>query len=106
MAYQNVGKPRFFIDNYQYLRNLGLDPEEYMVDYNKSKNIINMLQNYMKIMKKRREIIDSSIEGISLIYNMSSLELTPQHLIFTVVPVSSITSITQYSLLFFVFFLY
>ena len=34
MAYQNVGKPRFFIDNYQYLRNLGLDPEEYMVDSN------------------------------------------------------------------------
>lgn len=49
--------------------------EEYMVDYNKSKNIINMLQNYMKMMKKRREIIDSSIEGISLIYNMSNFTI-------------------------------
>ena len=30
MGYQNVGKPRFFIDNYQYLRTMGLDPEAYM----------------------------------------------------------------------------
>ena len=30
MAYQNVGTPRFFIDNYQYLRAIGLDPEVYM----------------------------------------------------------------------------
>ena len=29
MAYQNVGTPRFFIDNYMYLRALGLDPQEY-----------------------------------------------------------------------------
>ena len=29
MAYQNTGaSPRFFIDNYQYLRAMGLDPEE------------------------------------------------------------------------------
>ena len=32
MAYQNVGTPRFFIDNYQYLRAIGLDPEAYMED--------------------------------------------------------------------------
>ena len=31
MAYQNIGSsPRFFIDNYQYLRAMGLDPEEYI----------------------------------------------------------------------------
>ena len=30
MAYQNVGKPRFFIDNYQYLRALGLNPTDYI----------------------------------------------------------------------------
>ena len=30
MAYQNVGTPRFFIDNYMYLRALGLDPETYI----------------------------------------------------------------------------
>ena len=30
MAYQNVGTPRFFIDNYMYLRALGLDPESYI----------------------------------------------------------------------------
>ena len=30
MAYQNVGTPRFFIDNYIYLRALGLDPQEYI----------------------------------------------------------------------------
>ena len=30
MAYQNVGTPRFFIDNYIYLRALGLDPESYI----------------------------------------------------------------------------
>ena len=30
MAYQNVGTPRFFIDNYMYLRALGLDPEAYI----------------------------------------------------------------------------
>ena len=30
MAYQNVGTPRFFIDNYMYLRALGLDTEEYI----------------------------------------------------------------------------
>ena len=31
MAYQNVGgSPRFFIDNYQYLRAMGLNPEEYI----------------------------------------------------------------------------
>ena len=30
MAYQNVGRPRFFIDNYQYLRALGLDPLSYL----------------------------------------------------------------------------
>ena len=30
MAYQNVGTPRFFIDNYMYLRALGLDPQEYI----------------------------------------------------------------------------
>ena len=29
MAYQNVGKPRFFIDNYQYLRALGLVGDDY-----------------------------------------------------------------------------
>ena len=32
MSYQNVGKPRFFIDNYQYLRAMGLDPESYIGD--------------------------------------------------------------------------
>ena len=32
MAYQNVGTPRFFIDNYQYLRMLGLSPNEYIGD--------------------------------------------------------------------------
>ena len=31
MAYQNIGSsPRFFIDNYQYLRAMGLDPVEYI----------------------------------------------------------------------------
>tara|TARA_R100000278_G_scaffold74800_1_gene58475 strand:- start:119 stop:1243 length:1125 start_codon:yes stop_codon:yes gene_type:complete len=30
MAYQNVGTPRFFIDNYMYLRALGLDTESYI----------------------------------------------------------------------------
>ena len=30
MAYQNIGTPRFFIDNYMYLRALGLDTEEYI----------------------------------------------------------------------------
>ena len=30
MAYQNVGRPRFFIDNYMYLRALGLDTESYI----------------------------------------------------------------------------
>ena len=31
MAYQNTGaSPRFFIDNYQYLRAMGLDPEAYI----------------------------------------------------------------------------
>ncbi len=30
MAYQNVGTPRFFIDNYMYLRALGLDPQAYI----------------------------------------------------------------------------
>ena len=30
MAYQNVGTPRFFIDNYMYLRAIGLDPESYI----------------------------------------------------------------------------
>ena len=30
MAYQNVGTPRFFIDNYMYLRALGLDPQTYI----------------------------------------------------------------------------
>ena len=30
MAYQNIGTPRFFIDNYMYLRALGLDPQEYI----------------------------------------------------------------------------
>ena len=30
MAYQNVGRPRFFIDNYIYLRALGLEPESYI----------------------------------------------------------------------------
>mgnify|MGYP003132077269 CR=1 FL=1 len=29
MAYQNVGRPRFFIDNYQYLRAIGLDTKRY-----------------------------------------------------------------------------
>ena len=29
MAYQNVGRPRFFIDNYQYLRAIGLDTRKY-----------------------------------------------------------------------------
>ena len=29
MAYQNVGTPRFFIDNYSYLKAIGLDPKEY-----------------------------------------------------------------------------
>jgi len=29
MAYQNIGTPRFFIDNYQYLRAMGLDPSNY-----------------------------------------------------------------------------
>ena len=32
MAYQNVGKPRFFIDNYQYLRAMGLDPTSYIAE--------------------------------------------------------------------------
>ena len=30
MAYQNVGTPRFFIDNYQYLRAIGLDTQAYI----------------------------------------------------------------------------
>ena len=30
MAYQNVGTPRFFIDNYMYLRAIGLDPQAYI----------------------------------------------------------------------------
>ena len=30
MAYQNVGTPRFFIDNYQYLKAIGLNFEEYL----------------------------------------------------------------------------
>ena len=30
MAYQNVGRPRFFIDNYQYLKAIGLDFQEYL----------------------------------------------------------------------------
>ena len=30
MAYQNIGTPRFFIDNYMYLRALGLDPQSYI----------------------------------------------------------------------------
>ena len=30
MAYQNVGRPRFFIDNYQYLRAIGLDTRKYI----------------------------------------------------------------------------
>ena len=29
MAYQNVGRPRFFIDNYQYLKAIGLDTRKY-----------------------------------------------------------------------------
>ena len=32
MAYQNVGTPRFFIDNYQYLRAMGLDPLQYYLN--------------------------------------------------------------------------
>ena len=39
MAYQNVGTPRFFIDNYKYLRAIGLNPEEYINEtssYNQS----------------------------------------------------------------------
>ena len=40
MAYQNIGSsPRFFIDNYQYLRAMGLDPEEYI---NKTEELNNM----------------------------------------------------------------
>tara|TARA_R100001086_G_scaffold250048_1_gene192910 strand:+ start:498 stop:1622 length:1125 start_codon:yes stop_codon:yes gene_type:complete len=30
MAYQNVGTPRFFIDNYIYLRAVGLNPQQYI----------------------------------------------------------------------------
>tara|TARA_A100001201_G_scaffold121568_1_gene105268 strand:- start:95 stop:1345 length:1251 start_codon:yes stop_codon:yes gene_type:complete len=30
MAYQNVGRPRFFIDNYQYLKAIGLDTRKYI----------------------------------------------------------------------------
>tara|TARA_R110002012_G_scaffold205700_4_gene375507 strand:- start:382 stop:1485 length:1104 start_codon:yes stop_codon:yes gene_type:complete len=42
MAYQNVGgSPRFFIDNYQYLRAMGLNPEEYMNDDDALDNISN-----------------------------------------------------------------
>ena len=34
MAYQNIGSsPRFFIDNYQYLRAMGLDPRDYFQQY-------------------------------------------------------------------------
>ncbi len=39
MAYQNVGTPRFFIDNYMYLRALGLDPETYI---NETEDINNL----------------------------------------------------------------
>ena len=39
MAYQNVGTPRFFIDNYMYLRALGLDPEAYI---NETEDINNL----------------------------------------------------------------
>ena len=50
MAYQNVGRPRFFIDNYQYLRALGLDPLSYLEneqnDYEDNYNRINyVLEN-------------------------------------------------------------
>ena len=38
MAYQNVGTPRFFIDNYIYLRALGLDPESYINETNDVNN--------------------------------------------------------------------
>tara|TARA_R100000808_G_C2155003_1_gene166595 strand:- start:1266 stop:2459 length:1194 start_codon:yes stop_codon:yes gene_type:complete len=30
MAYQNIGRPRFFVDNYMYLKALGLDSESYI----------------------------------------------------------------------------
>ena len=39
MAYQNVGTPRFFIDNYMYLRALGLDAESYI---NETEDINNL----------------------------------------------------------------
>ena len=51
MAYNSVGTPRFFIDNYQYLRAIGLDPkdpESYywsgVIYYNQNKHLraINM----------------------------------------------------------------
>jgi len=45
MAYQNVGVPRFFIDNYIYLRALGLNPETYI---NQTENINNLGAEHFK----------------------------------------------------------
>ena len=39
MAYQNVGRPRFFIDNYMYLRALGLDTESYIQQTEEQNNL-------------------------------------------------------------------
>ena len=44
MAYQNVGTPRFFIDNYQYLRALGLDTQAYIDETDD----INLVKDYFK----------------------------------------------------------
>ena len=41
MAYQNVGRPRFFIDNYIYLRALGLEPESYINKTEEQNNLNN-----------------------------------------------------------------
>ena len=39
MAYQNVGTPRFFIDNYMYLRAIGLDPQAYIDETSESNEL-------------------------------------------------------------------
>ena len=42
MAYQNIGTPRFFIDNYMYLRALGLDPQAYIDETADTNNLGNV----------------------------------------------------------------
>lgn len=46
MAYQNVGRPRFFIDNYMYLQALGLDTESY-IQQTETNNDPTFPNNYM-----------------------------------------------------------